>query len=139
VAVPRPEEEVLVLAVHLLHERYKRLLWVNDISLAARQASEEEWLGAFEVARELGLGWVLDRGLDYAAEHMALHRERPWRPSGPVPWGPLRANERFEGWVGTQLGRLALGGWLEPDGYLRSAARARGAQLRRRLTARASR
>jgi hypothetical protein len=139
VAVPRPEEELLVLVVHLLHERYKRLVWVNDIALAARQASEAEWLGAFEVARETGLGWVLERGLDYAAVYLALDRPRPWGASRPAPWGPLRANERFEGWVGTQLGRLALGGWLEPDGYLRSAARARGAQLRQRLTARASR
>jgi hypothetical protein len=139
VAVPRPEEELLVLAVHLLHERYKRLVWVNDVALAARQASEAEWLGAFEAARETGLCWVLDRGLDYAAEYLALDRPRPWSASKPAPWGPLRANERFDGWIGTQLGRLALGGWLQRDGYVRSAARARRAQLRQRLAARASR
>jgi len=139
VTVPCAEDELLVSALHLLHEQPKRLVLVNDVALAAQQASEVEWEGVFAAAHELGLGWVLDRGLDYAAHYLGLSRVRPRPAERPPAFGPLRAGESFEGWLGTQLGRLALGGWLEREGYLRSAARARRAQLRRWLTARPSR
>ena len=128
-AVPSAEDELVILALHLLHERQKRLVWINDVALAAERASEAEWLGAFAAARGLGLAWVLVRGLDYAASYLALRRERPPGTVRPPPWGPLRAEELLGGWPGVQLGRLALGGWGERDGYVRSAARARRAQL----------
>ncbi len=136
VAVPSVEDQLIVLSVHLLHEPVKRLLWIHDIALAAERATEQEWRGAFAAARELQLEWVLNRALDYAARHLGLSRERPSGPGRPPPWGPLRAGERLDGWIGTQLGRLALGGWHEPDGYLRSATRARLAGLGRRIGAR---
>jgi hypothetical protein len=135
VAVPGAEDELVVLNLHLLHEQQKRLAWVHDVALAAGRASEAEWRGAFVAARDLELSWVLDRGLEYAAHHLGLRRRRPWGPGRPPPFGPLRIGERLDGWLGTQLGHLALGGWRERDGYLRSAARARRTDLRRRLGA----
>ncbi len=129
VMVPSPEEHLLVLAVHLLHETDKRLMWVNDLVLAAESASPAQWQAAFDGADELGLSWVLHRALDYGAVHLGLDRPRPAMPARAPRLGPLRAGERFDGWLGVQVGRLALGGWTASDGYLRSAARARRGQL----------
>jgi hypothetical protein len=133
VAVPAAEHQLLVLALHLLHEPVKRLAWVNDLSLVGGSLSEPAWVRAFAVAADTRLEWVLHRALDYAAHHLGMDRARP-SPSGPrPPWGPLRSGERFTGWVGFQLGRIGMGGWRARDGYLRSAARARFQAMRPRL------
>lgn len=133
IPVPRAEDDIVVLAVHLVHDPVKRLIWINDLVLAAERASEAEWGEAFAVARELGLGWVLERGLDYAQTHLGYDRPRPVGPSPPPPWGPLRVGERMDGWLSYQLGQLATGGWLERNGYLRLATRGRLSQLGRWL------
>ena len=122
----------MVLAVHLVQEPTKRLVWINDLALAGTRASQEQWEEAFGTAAELGLGWVLERALDYAERHLGFDRARPARPSSPPPWGPLRVGERMDGWLSYQIGQLAIGGWAGRNGYLRLAARGRGAQLRSR-------
>jgi hypothetical protein len=131
--VPNVESQLLLLAVHLLHEDEKRLAWINDIGLVARAAGDRHWGAAFEQAEELGLGWVLHRALDYAAVHLGLDRPRPNQAGPPPAWGPLRANERCEGWLALQVGQLSLGGWTRQDGYLRCAVRARRRMLRDRM------
>jgi hypothetical protein len=133
VRVPGPSAQLLVLACHLLHEGEKRLLWINDLNLAARAASEEDWEAGFAAADELGLTWVLHRALDYPQQYLDLNRPRPNAAGSPPPWGPLRANETFDGWLAAQVGQLSLGGWTGKDGYLRSALRARRRMLRARL------
>lgn len=125
VLVPAGPAHLLVLALHLLHEPAKRLLWIEDIALMARALSEPEWRAAFDLAEELGLGWVLHRGLDYAARYLGLARTRPSAPPRLPRWGPLRAGERLEGWIAFQAGRVPVAGWQRSDGYLRSAVRAR--------------
>lgn len=125
VLVPADPMHLLALCVHLLHEPAKRLVWIEDIALLARRPDDEGWRDAFALADEVGLGWALHRGLDYAAHHLRLERARP-RPPGPPPrWGPLRAGERLDGWVAFQAGRVPVPGWHRREGYLRSAARAR--------------
>ena len=132
VLIPRLDDDLLVLAVHLVQEPAKRLVWINDLGLAGARASQQQWEEAFGTAAELGLGWVLERGLDYAERHLGFDRARPVRPSTPPPWGPLRVGERMDGWLSYQIGQLAIGGWAGRNGYLRLAARGRSAQLRSR-------
>jgi hypothetical protein len=106
------------------------------VALSAASLSPADWDEVAALAHDLGLGWVLQRALDYAAAYLGL--EPPVPPLGDPPprFGPLRAGELLDGWLGVQVGRLALGGWGERDGYLRSALRARrqrlGSWIRRR-------
>jgi hypothetical protein len=125
VRVPSLERHLLVLSVHLLCEGAKRLSSVNDIALAEGQLMESGWRRAFSEAEAVGLSWVLHRALDYAGAHLHARRPRPGPAGRPPRWGPLRANERFGGWLGMQVGQLALGGWSDEEGYLRCAIRAR--------------
>lgn len=119
VLVPALPEQLLVLAVHLLGDRAKRLVWVNDLALAQRVASEEEWRRAFGLAGELGLLWVLHRALDYPAALLGADRPRPL-PAGPRPrFGPLRAAEELDLRASTHVGRLAALRWRERPRYLR--------------------
>jgi hypothetical protein len=132
--VPGSSEHLLVLSVHLLHEANKRLMWIHDIGLLAGGLTAQEWEATSRLAHELGLGWVLQRALDYATTHLANPppvRERLTEP--PPAFGPLRVSERLDGWIGRQAGRVALGGWARRDGYLRSAVRARRQALLRAL------
>jgi hypothetical protein len=111
VHVPPPAEQLVSLAVHLLSDRTKRLIWVQDLALAARSASDASWQRAFELADRLDLLWVMHRALDYAARHLELERERPLPMGSPPPWGPLRAVEELNMPASLHLGRLAaLGG-----------------------------
>jgi len=107
------------LAAHLLSDRTKRLIWVQDLALAARSASAASWQRAFELADDLGLGWVLHRALDYAARHLGLERERLVPVGSPPPWGPLRAVEELNVPASLHLGRLAALGGLGRVRYLR--------------------
>lgn len=119
VAVPDPPAQLVCLAVHLLSDPDKRLIWVQDIVLISADAAEERWQGAFKVADELGLGWVLHRALDYASRHLGFERERPIE-SGPKPaWGPLRAVEELDLGASVHVGRLALLPWRQRPRYLR--------------------
>ena len=112
-------QQLLVLAVHLLADRAKRLDWVHDLALVASAASEEEWLRAFELARELELLWVLHRALDYPAALLGFERARPL-PPGPRPaFGPLRAAEELDLRASTHVGRLAALPWRRRPGYVR--------------------
>ena len=122
VLVPAAAEQLILLATHLCSDRLKRLSWVEDLRRAAVTASEEEWQRSFELAREIGLGWVLHRGLDYPAAHLGLDRPRPVSPSPPVPppWGPLRAVEELDARAAPHVGRLVrLNGVRARARYLR--------------------
>jgi hypothetical protein len=117
---PGPADDLLVLSVHLLSDRAKRLIWVQDLTLAARSCPPPAWEAAFIRARELGLLWVLHRGLDYAAAHLGLDRPRPLPAGDPPPWGPLRAVEGLDMRASLHVGRLAALGWRERAAYLRT-------------------
>ena len=117
--VPAVAEQLLVLAVHLLGDRAKRLCWIKDLALTGSAATAEEWLRAFELARDLSLLWVLHRALDYPAELLGSDRARPL-PAGPRPaFGPLRAAEELDLRASTHVGRLAALPWRERPGYVR--------------------
>ncbi|MDX6518628.1 MAG: hypothetical protein QOF50_1474 [Gaiellaceae bacterium] len=117
--VPAVPEQLLVLAVHLLGDRAKRLGWVNDLALAGSAATDAEWRRTFELARELGLLWVLHRALDYPGALLAFDRARPL-PPGPRPaFGPLRAAEELDLRASVHVGRLAALPWRERPRYLR--------------------
>jgi hypothetical protein len=120
VAVPAVEHQLLGLAIHLLSDRAKRLGWVQDLRLAGAAASDEQWRGGFATADELGLGWVLHRGLDYCAHHLGFERPRPAPAGPPPPWGPLRAVESLNVRASPHVGRLVALGWRERPAYLRA-------------------
>jgi hypothetical protein len=116
VSVPALPKQVLCLAVHLLSDRAKRLIWVQDLALAGASASGPEWRLAFDFAGRLGLGWTLHRALDYASRHLNFEPERPLPPGRPPAWGPLRAVEELDMRASLHVGRLAT---LGPIGGLR--------------------
>lgn len=117
---PDASAELLVLAVHLLSDRARRLIWVVDLERAATAASAADWEAAFALGDDLDLGWALDRALDYAAAHLGLARPRPRPPVAPPAWGPLRAVEELDMSVSLHLGRLAALSWRERPAYLRT-------------------
>ncbi len=119
VAVPAPPAELLVLALHLLSDRGKRLIWLRDLELAGRDASDAEWSRAFELAREHELLWVLHRALDYTERHLGFHRARPLPAGSPPAWGPLRAVEELDAGASLHVGRLAALRGREKAAYLR--------------------
>lgn len=117
---PDAVAELLVLAVHLLSDRAKRLIWVVDLDRSAAAASEADWARAFALSDELGLGWALDRALDYAGAHLGLARARPRAAAPPPPLGPLRAVEGLDMGASLHVGRLAALPWRERPAYLRT-------------------
>ena len=120
VACPSPADNLIVLAVHFLSDRQRRLLWIEDLRRAALAADDEQWNVAFGRADRIGLSWVLNRALDYAAHHLSLDRRRPVGP-GPAPaWGPMRALEEYNLWVAWDMGLLTSIPWRERPGYLRA-------------------
>ena len=119
VHTPPPAEQLVCLSAHLLSDRTKRLIWVQDLALAAESASATSWRRAFELADQLGLLWVVHRALDYAARHLGLERERPLPMGSPPPWGPLRAVEELNVPASLHFGRLATLGGRARMRYLR--------------------
>lgn len=119
-AAPAPGLQLLVLALHLLSDRAKRLAWVHDLALGAGALAEDGWRDAFAVAHELELLWVLHRGLDYARAHLGFERPRPLPAGAPPPWGPLRAVESLDARAAPHFGRLAALGWGARASYLRT-------------------
>jgi hypothetical protein len=119
VAVAALPQQILSLAAHLLSDRAKRLMWVQDLALAGRRAEESDWRQSFELARELGLAWVLHRGLDYAARHLGFRRPLPCPPGPPPAWGPLRAVEELDMRASLHIGRMATLGRPAILPYLR--------------------
>ena len=118
-AVLAPAEQLLCLAVHLLSDRMKCLIWVQDLACAVRATSESEWRRGFALAEDLGLGWALHRALDYPAGHLGARRERPLPAGRPPAWGPLRAVEELDLRASLHVGRLAALGWGGRARYLR--------------------
>ena len=113
--VPAATDLLLMLAVHLLSDRAKRLIWVQDLVLVSEAVADNEWNRLFAD----DLGWVLHRALDYAAALLAYDRPRPL-PAGPPPrWGPLRAVEELDVRAAPHVGRLALLDWRGRGRYLR--------------------
>lgn len=124
VLVPSVPDQLLLLSVHLLSDRARRLAWVNDIRLVAKAANDGEWTTAFETAGAMGGGllWVLHRALDYAAHHLGLDRPRTL-PAGPPPrFGPLRAVEELDLQAAPHVGRLVVLRGAERLAYLRAVA-----------------
>jgi len=117
---PAAPAHLVVLSVHLLSDRAKRLAWVNDLKLVAGSLNPAEWEQAFATADAWGLLWPLHRALDYAEHHLGLRRERP-RPAGPpLAFGPLRAVEELDLRASPHVGRLAAMGWRERARFLRT-------------------
>lgn len=117
---PAAPAHLVLLSVHLLSDRAKRLAWVNDLTLVAGSLDPVEWEQAFATADTWGLLWPLHRALDYAQHHLGLRRERP-RPAGPrLAFGPLRAVEELDLRASPHVGRLAAMGWRERAGFLRT-------------------
>ena len=119
-AVPAHPAHLLVVAVHLLSDREKRLCWVNDLALVSRSLDDATWSETFALADELGLGWPLHRALDYAERHLGLDRSRPRAPAPAPAWGPMRAVEELDLRASPHLGRLAVLGWRERASFLRA-------------------
>lgn len=119
IAVLAPDAQLLVLAVHLLSDRQKRLCWVNDIALVAGALDDRAWSGAFALAAELELTWPLHRSLDYAEHHLGFDRAGAGTDAPPPPWGPLRAVEELDLRASPHIGRLAGMGWRERLAFMR--------------------
>lgn len=111
--------QLLVCSMHLLSDRLRRLIWIEDLRRISRSLDEDEWRRTFERASALGLLWVLNRALDYASHHLAYRRERPLPVGEPPPWGPLRAVEALSFPAALHLGRLATLPWRARPQYLR--------------------
>ena len=121
VLVPSPPDQLVVAAVHLLSDRARKLSWVLDVVHVARALDDAAWREAFARADGRGLGWALDRSLDYARNHLGSARERPRDPVAPPPFGPLRAVEASDAPVARHAGRLAaMDDWRERASYLRT-------------------
>ena len=116
---PSAPDQLLVCAMHLLSDRLKRLCWVEDMRRVATALDDSAWRESFERARELGLLWVLHRGLDYAQHHLGYVRDRPLPAGDPPQWGPLRAVEELDLGASLHLGRLAAMPWPQRPSYLR--------------------
>lgn len=120
ITVPAPSAHLLVLAVHLLSDRKKRLCWINDLALLARSLDGPSWSEAFALAAEMGLVWPLHRALDYAEHHLGFTRGRERADEPPPRWGPLRAAEELNLRASPHLGRLAMMGWRERIAFMRA-------------------
>jgi hypothetical protein len=120
IAVPAPPAHLLLLAVHLLSDRKKRLCWINDIALLAASLDDPAWSETFALAAELGLAWPLHRSLDYAAHHLGFDRPRVGATVPPPRWGPMRAVEELDLRASPHIGRLAGLGWRERVAFMRS-------------------
>ena len=119
VAVPGPPWELLVLALHLLSDRGKRLIWLVDLRAAGLAASEADWRESFDLADRHGLLWVLHRALDYVERYLGFDRPRPLGAGPPPAWGPLRAVEELDAGASLHVGRLAIMRGREKAAYLR--------------------
>jgi len=120
IAVPAPPAHLLVLAVHLLSDRKKRLCWINDIARVAASLDDLAWSEAFALATELDLVWPLHRALDYAECHLGFDRGRARANVSPPRWGPMRAVEELDLRASPHIGRLAGMGWRERLAFMRS-------------------
>jgi hypothetical protein len=119
IAVPAPPAHLLVLALHLLSDRKKRLCWINDVALVAASLDDLSWSEAFALAAELELVWPLHRSLDYAEYHLGFARERAGPNAAPPRWGPVRAVEELSLRASPHIGRLAAMGWRERLAFMR--------------------
>lgn len=123
VLVPALPDQLVLLAVHLLHHGNRRLIWLLDIRAVALAASREEWADAFDLAAELGLAWILHTALDVVERHLGAVRERPSLTPPAPSWGPLRmAHTIGDNHVGYHGGHLATLGWRERARYLAAGA-----------------
>jgi hypothetical protein len=130
VVAPAPVEELLVLAIHLLnHGRTARLIWHVDLALASQALSQSEWEEAFTEANDLGLGWVLHRGLDRVAETTGVARTRPGPCPPPPTWGLIRAADALPFWLAEHVGRTAPLNWRGRAQYVGRIASATGRRV----------
>jgi len=132
VVAPRPVDELLVLAVHLLsHGGRTRLIQHVDLALASEALTQPQWEEAFAEANDLGLGWVLHRALDRVAETLGAGRPRPRPCPPPPPWGAMRAANTLPPRLAEHVGRaapLSWGGRVRYIGPNRLGARPQGAR-----------
>ena len=108
---PGHTDRLFVFSAHLLSDRKRRLVWANDLRLAALDAPPTAWEAAFGL--DNALAWLLHRALDRVEAAFGPVRPRP-RPIGaPPPFGPIRAIEAWDAPAALHLGRLAQLGWRE--------------------------
>ncbi len=104
-------DRLFVFSAHLLSDRKRRLVWANDLRLAALDAPPTAWEAAFGL--DNALAWLFHRALDRVEAAFGPVRPRP-RPIGaPPPFGPIRAIEAWDAPAALHLGRLAQLGWRE--------------------------
>ncbi len=136
VLAPHPADELLVVALHLLHHRRVRLMWAVDVALARDGLSAADWERAFATARELELSWALHTALDRSEALLGRGRERPEDRPRRARFGALRATQALPGRLGQHVGRLAGLSWGDRGRY---AAAIGGATWRRALNRAAGR
>ncbi|HEX8207071.1 MAG TPA: nucleotidyltransferase family protein [Solirubrobacteraceae bacterium] len=127
---PDALDELLLLAVHLLHHEEPLVIWCEDIARARDALDDAGWDGAFERARERGLSWPLHEALDRVAAVLGADRERPEAKPRAGAMGALRSTSSLPVGVGVHVGRLATLGWRQRATYVRRAAQASLARAR---------
>lgn len=105
--VPGGVAELLLLAVHFIGDRERRLVWIDDVKRAAARLDEDDWAACFSLASQSGLSWPLHRALDYADRYAGLRRARPEAMPARPPFGPLVAVEALDMRASVHVGRLA--------------------------------
>lgn len=136
VLAPHPADELLIVALHLLHHRRVRLMWAADVALSRDSLAEADWERAFATARELELSWALHTALDRAESLLGRGRERPEARPRRGRFGALRATQALPGRLGQHTGRLAGLSWRDRGRY---AAAIGGATWRRAVNRAAGR
>lgn len=124
VLAPDPQDELLVLAVHLLHHEEPLVLWLEDVARARDRLDDVGWRLAFERARGRGLAWPLHEALDRVEAVLGDGRMRPEPKPRAQGLGVLRTTGLLPPGVGVHVGRLATLGWRQRATYVRRAAQA---------------
>ncbi len=121
---PAAADELILLAIHLLHHGSPLVLWCVDVGRARDALHGGEWLSAFERAHELGLSWALHAGLDRAAGVLGSDRRRPEPRPRRGRLGALRVAGLLPGGAGVHIGRMVDMPWRARAEYARRTAQA---------------
>ena len=125
VLAPDAVDQLLLVAVHLMHHARPLVLWCLDVARARDALDEAGWRLAFVRARERGLSWPLHAALDQAAATLrGPDRPRPEPRPSRAHVSPLRVTRALPEGIGVHAGRLAAMPWRSRATYVRRAAQA---------------